>query len=362
MTSTSPSTTHRMMIPADEVSDIFSDLTPVPQDEGPLEPVCAIQYPTSFRIAYDYMRAIWQVKEYSPRALQLAALCLRQNPANYTVWQWRRQCLKELGLRNDKEAILKDLQLTATLGGSNPKNYQIWYHRRALLESYGGTADGKEQQQLSLLRQDFGESELAYYESVIDIDSKNYHCWSNRQWFLCTLNDDDLWERELEYTEELIDDDQRNNSAWNQRWTVVHKGTKNPLSLEITKSEADFCLTSGCKVDPYNESPWRYLVALLQEQLKHEKTDTAVAEEMIREYEQKSASLAQILVDAQRDPEKCVNMTWARVDMLEMAGDKASLEQSVRMARDLETQHDVVRNKYWKLRISQLQEKLAQNK
>jgi hypothetical protein len=127
----------------------------------------------------------------------------------------------------------------------------------------------------------------------------------------------------------LIDGDQRNNSAWNQRWTVVHKGTKNPLPLEIAKLEADFALESGCKIDPYNESPWRYLVALLKEQLNQ---NTAVAEPMIREYEQKSASLTQILVDAQRDPEKCVNMAWARVDMLEMAGDEASLEQ-VRPAR-----------------------------
>lgn len=180
------------MMPVTEVVEVFSDLTPIPQDEGPLEPVCAIQYPTSFRIAYDYMRAVWKAKEYSPRALQLAALCLRQNPANYTVWQWRRQCLKEMGLRRDKGAILKELQLTTTLGGSNPKNYQIWYHRRALLESYST----KEQ-----LLKDFGESELAYYKSVIDIDSKNYHCWSSRQWFLCTLDDEDLWKKELEYSE-----------------------------------------------------------------------------------------------------------------------------------------------------------------
>jgi len=339
------------MIPVDEVSEIFSDLTPIPQDEGPLEPVCAIQYPTSFRIAYDYMRAVWQTKEYSPRSLQLAALCLRQNPANYTVWQWRRQCLKELGLRNDKETILKDLQLTSTLGGANPKNYQIWYHRRALLESYGST---KQQ-----LLQDFGESELAYYKSVIDIDSKNYHCWSNRQWFLCTLDDEDLWKKEMEYTKSLIDEDQRNNSAWNQRWTVMHKGNtkSNPLPLEIAKSEADFALESGCKIDPYNESPWRYLVALLKEQQLNE--NAKVAAELILEYEQKSANLTQILVDAQRDPEKCVNMVWARVDMLEMAGDKASLEKSIQMAQDLETKHDKVRHKYWKLRIGQLREKLA---
>ena len=119
----------------------------------------------------------------------------------------------------------------------------------------------------------------------------------------------------------MIDEDQRNNSAWNQRWTAVHKGnTKrdNPLTLETAKSEADYAL-GVCRMDPYNESPWRYLVALLKEQPS--------SNAWIKEIEQTSASMTQVLVDANRDPEKCINMTWARVDMLEMAGDKESLEK-----------------------------------
>ena len=61
-------------------------------------------------------------------------------------------------------------------------------------------------------------------------------------------------------------------------------------------------------------------MALLQEQ-------QGVSKDFIRDYEQKSASLTQVLVDAERDPKKCINMSWARVDMLEMAGDKPSLEK-----------------------------------
>jgi protein farnesyltransferase/geranylgeranyltransferase type-1 subunit alpha len=54
----------RAMIPIDELSTIFADVTPLPQDDGP-EPVCVIEYPTAFAIAYDYMRAIWKTKEFS---------------------------------------------------------------------------------------------------------------------------------------------------------------------------------------------------------------------------------------------------------------------------------------------------------
>ena len=176
----------RMMIPVDELSTIFSDLEPVPQDDGP-DPVCVIQYPTSFRLAYDYMRAVWQANELSERALRLTALCLKLNPANYTVWQYRRKILRSLGRSADKDAIAADLALSSSLGGTNPKNYQVWYHRRALLDEYPS------------LQQDFLDSELDYISTVLEEDSKNYHAWSNRQWLIAAVNQKDLWEKELQY-------------------------------------------------------------------------------------------------------------------------------------------------------------------
>ena len=176
----------RMMIPVDELSTIFSDLAPVPQDDGP-DPVCVIQYPTSFRLAYDYMRAVWRANELSERALRLTALCLKLNPANYTVWQYRRKILRSLGRSADKDAIAADLALSSSLGGTNPKNYQVWYHRRALLDEYPS------------LQQDFLDSELDYISTVLEEDSKNYHAWSNRQWLIAAVNQKDLWEKEVQY-------------------------------------------------------------------------------------------------------------------------------------------------------------------
>ncbi len=121
----------------------------------------------------------------------MTALCLRFNPANYTIWWYRRKCLSALSKQDDTlnnnnsnndgdneannaprdtfidnaqedndqtvnsktseetnmdsikhetatyyniERIKLDLELASDLGGSNPKNYQIWYHRRSLLE------------------------------------------------------------------------------------------------------------------------------------------------------------------------------------------------------------------------------------
>lgn len=184
-----------MMIKVEDLDNVFADVTPIPQNDGP-HPVCVIDYKDDFVKAYDLMRAILKANEQSgtslmmvlntlyyalvvclishafaslyllydlDRALELSALCLQFNPANYTVWHFRRRCL--LALNDEKlspQVLEQDLELAASLGGSNPKNYQIWYHRRALLEACG-------------LEEDLAGKELEYVATVLTEDAKNYH-------------------------------------------------------------------------------------------------------------------------------------------------------------------------------------------
>jgi protein farnesyltransferase/geranylgeranyltransferase type-1 subunit alpha len=123
----------------------------------------------------------------------------------------------------------------------------------------------------------------------------------------------------------LIEEDIRNNSAWNQRWFAIRRGKQDgdPLPLEVARSEADFAMDKGVSLDPYNESPWQYLIGLLREQLQ--KGDSESAREMISEYEAKACNLRQVLENANRNPETCVNLHSARIDLLEMLGDTISL-------------------------------------
>lgn len=332
------------MLSVSEIPEIFSDLTPIPQNDGP-DRVCVIQYPSAFALAYNYMRAVWAAKECSERALKLTATCLKFNPANYTVWNFRRQCLKFLGLTSDKAAVQKDLDLAGALGGSNPKNYQIWYHRRALLETHGARA--------------FLDEELEYIAGVLDEDSKNYHAWSYRQWILMTVDDELAWERELEFVCKLIEQDVRNNSAWNQRWLVCHRGKSgNHLSLEHARNEANFAIEEGARLDPYNESPWRYLIGILREQQKQQsQTNDQSVGVLLVEYEARAKSLTSVLTIANRDPNACVNMTSARIDLLEMIGTKDSLETCIALAEGLGKKHDVTRTKYWSLVLQRLRNK-----
>ena len=99
------------------------DIEPIPQDDGP-EPVCSIAYSPEFIKAYDYLRALLKSDERSERALNLTTLCLQLNPANYTVWHFRRRCLISLSSESDqtptidKERIEKDLDFADKLGGT----------------------------------------------------------------------------------------------------------------------------------------------------------------------------------------------------------------------------------------------------
>lgn len=331
------------MLSVQDIPEIFHDLTPIPQNDGP-DRVCVIQYPSAFTLAYNYMRAVWAAKELSERALKLSATCLKLNPANYTVWNFRRQCLQFLGLTKNKASVQNDLDLAASLGGKNPKNYQIWYHRRAVLEIHGA--------------REFLDEELDYIAHVLEEDAKNYHAWSYRQWILMTVDDEPTWERELEFTRELIEQDIRNNSAWNQRWLVNHRGRSgnHPLSLDVARREADFAIDQGASLDPYNESPWRYLIGILREQQRsvQEQNNHVNFAGVIMEYLVKTDALRTVLTEAHRDPDTCVNMISARIDLLEMIGTNDSLKTAITMTEGLAKEHDVVRKKYWSLVLKRL--------
>ncbi|KAJ8961951.1 hypothetical protein NQ314_005853 [Rhamnusium bicolor] len=188
----------------------WRDVTPVKQDDGE-EPVVAIDYTEAYEDCYDYFRAVLKTKEVSERALELTQTASYLNPANYTVWQYRREILK--GLNKDLNEELDFIQKVIL---KQSKNYQVWHHRRVLVE---WLQDASKEKYLT--------------EAVLAKDAKNYHAWQHRQWVIKTFN---LYDGELEYIDTLLSDDVRNNSAWNQRLLLHDKG-----GLSKNKHVTKFC-------------------------------------------------------------------------------------------------------------------------
>ena len=335
------------------LSETFHDIDPMEQDDGP-HPVCVIDYPESFQEIMGYLRAILQKDERSERAVELTSMALRFNPANYTTWWFRRQCLASLSVPPENlttnftyfspKYIERDLQLASQLGGPNPKNYQVWYHRRSLLEQ--SFSEGSHDDLTPV------EEELEYVATVLKEDAKNYHAWSHRQWILKTVNHDKIWEDELIFSEYLILDDIRNNSAWNQRWFVVHRGSKSPCNAD---SELQYALEKGI-MDAYNECPWRYYVAIVREQQRYLSKDEfsslvqACERDMIHAQEQVKMSIA-------GNVSECTHLSSALMDILEMKGGFDAYSTAKAIAQELETL-DPIRKKYWKLRSTNLESKL----
>lgn len=87
------------------------------------------------------------------------------NPANYTVWQFRREILKALG-----KDLKEELKYIDKIVKYNSKNYQVWYHRKVIVEWL----------------QDASE-ELEFTKAILKKDAKNYHAWQHRQWCIKTF-------------------------------------------------------------------------------------------------------------------------------------------------------------------------------
>ena len=64
----------------------WSDVTPIPLDDGGPNALASIAYTAEYSEAMSYLRAVMAANEYSTRALALTEHLIGLNAANYTVW------------------------------------------------------------------------------------------------------------------------------------------------------------------------------------------------------------------------------------------------------------------------------------
>uniref|UniRef100_A0A1I7YYH0 Protein farnesyltransferase/geranylgeranyltransferase type-1 subunit alpha n=1 Tax=Steinernema glaseri TaxID=37863 RepID=A0A1I7YYH0_9BILA len=284
----------------------WKDITPVYETE---HESCAVKIATSehFRDAFGYFRAILAIGEKSERAFELTTTCMDQNPANYTVWQYRRELLVHLNKDLDDE-----LDYTKSIIDDNPKNYQVWHHRKVLL-----------------MRKNDCTGELNFIKSVLSNDSKNYHAWQHRHWVVSHFKR--IGPAEVEFASELIQEDIRNNSAWNYRFFILSSMDEG-YSEDVTAKEITYC-TQKIVECPGNESAWNYLAGILVNQGLS--SSDSVREFCLAMREKKCVFAISFLLDIY------VELIEKNVGVEE---NKNHVQEIVKELREL----DPVREKYWK--------------
>ncbi|XP_053959452.1 protein farnesyltransferase/geranylgeranyltransferase type-1 subunit alpha [Anastrepha ludens] len=302
----------------------WSDVTPIPQDDGE-HPVVAIAYSPKFREVFDYFRAVLAHKEKSRRALELTADALRLNPANYTVWQYRRNILRALDCD-----LYEELNYLDEVIRDNAKNYQVWHHRRVIVEMLNDSS-----------------KELELTKIALERDNKNYHAWQHRQWAIKTF---DLFENELTFVDRLIAEDIRNNSAWNQRFFVLkHFG----FTPEVVQRETQYTM-NRIRVVKNNESAWNYLGGILRQcadESYNQNSDVLAFCEELYANGVRSPYLLAFLIDMYR--EQCLQQC-------DTAESEVLSRKVYNLCSDMSKTHDIVRSKYWQYVADQLKSKLSQ--
>lgn len=66
----------------------WSDVVPIPQDDGGPNALATIAYTDEYREATSYLRAVMAANEQSERALYMTEHIINLNPAHYTVWYY----------------------------------------------------------------------------------------------------------------------------------------------------------------------------------------------------------------------------------------------------------------------------------
>lgn len=228
-------------------------------------------------------------KQYTAANLELTEKAGALFDDNYTVWNFRRELMQELVLKQadkplaEKYAFMAgELKLLLKLMMRNPKSFTLWYHRMWCIEQ-GLDLD----KQMKSDESEILKSELGLCEKLIVQDGRNFHCWNYKSW-LQGLELESIekkfageenrkareaairkvYEREYDYASRIISQNFSNYAAWFYRSKILPHLFPDPTYLitrETMKKELE-TLKQALYTDPKDQSCWyhhRWLVALV---------------------------------------------------------------------------------------------------
>jgi geranylgeranyl transferase type-2 subunit alpha len=198
-------------------------------------------------------------KVHGQEGLDLAARLIEINPDYYTLWNYRRECLRtlwggECAAERKSELAQGELQLTVAALKRNPKSYCAWSHRLWLLDERVADA----------------AAELELCAAFLSKDARNFHCWDYRAAVRRRLGAAATVEDELAFTLAKINESFSNYSAWHYRSVAVAQILARPSAAGDAAAaaaaaerarllDAEFdSVKQAFFTDPRDQSAWLY--------------------------------------------------------------------------------------------------------
>ncbi|GAM18215.1 hypothetical protein SAMD00019534_013900 [Acytostelium subglobosum LB1] len=186
-----------------------------------------------------------ELNEYNDTSLQVTKKVLEINPEYYTVWNYRRDTLVYFATVKPNEDMqtlyAAEMKFIEECIQRFTKSYWVWYHRKWIS-----------------VRQDKcdWERELKLCSKLLDLDLRNFHCWSYRR-FVGEKSGLPL-EKEYAYTTTKIEQNFSNYSAWHQRSALIPLMNTEPQQLFEKLKEEFELVRNAVFTEPKDQSSWIY--------------------------------------------------------------------------------------------------------
>ncbi|KAG5518583.1 hypothetical protein PMAC_002979 [Pneumocystis sp. 'macacae'] len=196
-------------------------------------------------------------ENYNYEMLALTADFLEENCENYSIWNYRRNILKNgiiLHPKYDKSTIhniiLNELQFLNKLIKKQPKVYPIWSHRKWCFENAPFP---------------IWEKEKTVIDDILTKDLKNFHIWNYRQYIISKIEEQNkisCAKSEFDYTTSILKKDFCNFSAFHYRTTLIPRVIEEEYYTHLKRifffDKELFLTKSIIYTSPNNSSVWLY--------------------------------------------------------------------------------------------------------
>ncbi|KAG4304751.1 hypothetical protein PORY_001804 [Pneumocystis oryctolagi] len=196
-------------------------------------------------------------KNYNYEILNLTTDFLEEDFENYSIWNYRRNILKNSVVFNpqyDKTTvqniILEELQFLNKLIKKHPKVYSVWSHRKWCFENAPFP---------------IWENEKTIIDSILAKDFRNFHIWNYRRYIIFNIekqNKTSYAKSEFDYTTDIIKKDFSNFSAFHYRTTLISRIIKESSCDYLEKKkffDKELLLVKSIVyTSPENSSIWLY--------------------------------------------------------------------------------------------------------